>query len=248
MIAFEICVDTPDGITQARVAGADRIELCSALDFGGLTPGPGLLDTAKTMGLPAHAMVRPRGGSFICSSADRTAMLTDVRQLRRAGVAGVVVGAALPDGRLDMDFLAELKCEVGPLDVTLHRVFDLTPDPIAALEMAIELGATRILTSGQASKAGDGVDLIARLVRQAGGRIEIMAGGGVTAQAVPALIHAGVDAIHASCSTVEQAGGLMALGSRRLVDASKAAAIRHAIRSAEAETGAAKGPVHEDVA
>ena len=161
-------------------------------------------------------------------------MVNDVAVAKSAGVAGVVIGAAAPDGRLEAAVLARLVEAAAPLNVTLNRVFDLTPDPVEALETAIELGIRRVLTSGQAPAAGEGVDLIAELVKVAGDRIEIMAGGGVTPDTAPLLVAAGVGAIHASCSETVEANpslGRFGFGQWRETRADAVRALKAAMAS-----------------
>ncbi len=231
-IQIEICVDTPDGIAAALQGGADRIELCAGLGLGGLTPGPGLIEAAARASIPSHAMIRPRAGDFRADTADLRAMLADIRAVREAGLAGVVIGVAGADGRLDTDALARLVEASGPLHVTLHRVFDLTPDPLAALETAVELGIGRILTSGGKPTAPEGAEMIARLCEAAAGRIEIMAGSGVNAGNAAGLIAAGVDALHASCGTVEAADDPFQFGASRRTDSDRVAALGRAATQA----------------
>lgn len=213
---------------MAAAAGADRCELCAALDLGGLTPGPGLLAAARGARLPVHVMIRPRAGSFVASAADMDAMIADVAAVRDAGLAGIVVGVADPSGAPDLASLARLVAAAGPLDVTLHRVIDLAPDPLSAVEAAIRLGLRRILTSGGAPAAPDGAQVIAAMVRQAAGRIEIMAGGGVTPQAAPALLATGVDALHASCSGATDADAF-GFGRTRRTDPDAISALKRAM-------------------
>ncbi|PYE85676.1 copper homeostasis protein CutC [Pseudoroseicyclus aestuarii] len=233
--ALEICVDTPDGLAAALAGGADRIELCSALALGGLTPSAGLVAAAAGAGVPVRAMIRPRAGGFVLSPADLEVSLGDLRAMRAAGLEGVVLGAARADGSLDTEALARLREAAGPMAATLHRVFDLTPDPEAALEQAIDLGFDCILTSGQAPSAPAGAALIARLTERAQGRIAIMAGGGVTAQAAPALIETGAAWLHASCKgDDETAPALMALGAPARTDAARIEALRRAMTTTEA--------------
>ncbi|GGL61691.1 copper homeostasis protein CutC [Wenxinia marina] len=235
MTALEICVDTPEGIATAATAGADRIELCAALGLGGLTPSAGLIAAALAAEVPAHAMVRPRAGGFVLSEADLRAMLADVEAARRAGLAGVVIGAARPGGTLDADDLARLREAAGPMAVTLHRVIDLTPDPLEAVETAVSLCLDRILTSGQAPTAPEGAELIAAMVAQAAGRIEIMAGGGVTPASAQALLATGVDALHASCAVAADDGAPgIGLPASRLTDAAAIRALRAAMTEVRA--------------
>ena len=203
MVGLEVCVDTIDGLEQAVAAGAARIELCGPLAVGGTTPSVGLIEGARNCAVPVYAMIRPRDGDFVFSPADETAMLAEIRFVQAAGLAGVVLGASRPDGTLDRAMLARLSVAAGGLGRTLHRAFDLAPDPLEALETAIGLGFERVLTSGGSPRAVDGAAVLARLVRAAAGRIEIMAGSGITPENVAGLVGAcGVRAVHASCRSV----------------------------------------------
>jgi copper homeostasis protein len=195
---IEVCVDTPEGLALAARSGADRIELCAALALDGLTPGPGLVRLARGLPVPVMAMIRPRAGDFVFGPGDLRAALADIQHMREAGLAGVVLGASLPDGRLDLPALAAMVAAAAGLDLTLHRAFDLTPDPFAALEDAVSLGFSRILTSGQAPTAAEGAALLARLAKAARGRIGIMAGAGVRAADAARLAATGVSALHGS--------------------------------------------------
>lgn len=199
-IILEVCVDSPEGLEAAVKGGADRIELCSALDLGGLTPSPGLIAMARQMPVPVYAMIRPRAGIFCFSPLEETVMMAEIDAVREAGLAGIVIGAALPDNNLDMPLLARLVARAGNLGITLHRVFDLVPDLDKALEEAITLGAERILTSGAALKAADGLAVLKHLTVRAAGRISIMPGSGVDADnALTIATQTGVQEIHASC-------------------------------------------------
>lgn len=149
-------------------------------------------------------MIRPRAGAFVWSPAETTAMRHDIRAARNAGLAGVVLGASRPDHALDTETLATLMSETTGVTTTLHRCFDLTPDPFAALEQAIALGFHRILTSGQAPSAPQGIDLIARLHARADGRIIVLAGSGVTAANARIFTGLGLRELHASCSVAER--------------------------------------------
>jgi copper homeostasis protein len=129
-------------------------------------------------------------------------MADDIAAARAAGLAGVVIGASLPDGRLDRDALRVMKAAAGPMSVTLHRVFDLVPDFAGAVEMAVDLGFGRILTSGGAVVAPEGVEALRQIVSAAAGRIRIMPGAGITAANAAAMLARlpGVDEVHSSCS------------------------------------------------
>jgi len=198
---LEVCVDTPDGLGAALNGGADRIELCSALALSGLTPSPGLMRLAARQAKPAYAMIRPRAGDFCFGSDEIDVMRADIDAVREAGLPGVVLGASRSGGELDADALARLVEHAGGLGLTLHRAFDVAPDLEAALETAIGLGFERVLTSGGEATATAGADRLSALVDQAGERISIMAGSGVTPSNVRALVErTGVREVHGSFS------------------------------------------------
>ncbi|WP_322048968.1 copper homeostasis protein CutC [Paraburkholderia sp. J67] len=201
-VLLEVCVDSVDGLEAAIAGGADRIELCSALDLGGLTPTPGLIAAASRAPIPVYAMIRPHARSFVWTPADAAAMLADIDAVRAAKLAGVVLGAALPDGALDIELLETLqaRAQLHGLGATLHRVFDLVPDPARALEAAIALGFERVLTSGGAVRAEEGIVMLYALVRQAAGRIGILPGSGISADNAARIVQAaGAKEVHASC-------------------------------------------------
>ena len=198
-VALEVCVDTIEGL-RACIGRADRVELCAALSVGGLTPGPGLIAAARDCPVPVHAMIRPVAGGFDYGEDLVAACESEVRSIREAGLAGVVIGVTR-DGALDPAALARLVAAAGPLEVTLHRAVDLLDDAEAAVEIATDLGISRILTSGGAAQAVDGLPRIAAMVRASRDRVEIMAGSGITAEnAWRVLDETGVHALHASCA------------------------------------------------
>jgi copper homeostasis protein len=198
---LEICVDSAGCLAAAIEGGADRIELCSALSLGGLTPSPGLLSLAADAPVPVRAMIRPRAGGFVFDAEDLAVMRRDIAAVRAAGLAGVVIGAATRQGRLDMPALRELMEAAEGLAVTLHRVVDLLDDPLEAVNLAADLGVDTILTSGGVVTAEAGVARIAAMGQRAAGRVAIMAGGGVRAANVAPILDATeADAIHASCA------------------------------------------------
>ena len=234
-ILLEVCVDDPEGLRAAVAGGADRLELCAALALGGLTPSPGLVAAAARAGVPALAMVRPRAGGFVWTPAEVAAMQAEIAQLRAAGAGGVVIGASLPDGRLDGAVLARLLRAAEGLDVTLHRAVDLAPDPEEAVALALALGIPRILSSGGAPRAADGVARLARMMRAAAGRLVVMPGAGVAPETLPALAALPLAEVHASCSVPSPppeerlaALGLQPPGARR-TDAARVAAMRAAL-------------------
>ncbi|WP_336762664.1 copper homeostasis protein CutC [Asaia sp. VD9] len=200
MPTLEICVDDAEGLHSAAMTGPARIELCSALDLGGLTPGYGLVQQARSCAVPVFAMIRPRPGNFCFTAREEAQMLADIALMRDSGLAGVVLGAAHPDHTLDLRMLERLSAACGPMRRQLHRVVDLAPDPFAALDAAIALGFERVLSSGQASDAVKGAARLKAMHDYAEERIEIMAGSGVRPGNVVALMReTGVRAVHASC-------------------------------------------------
>ncbi|MDX5986089.1 copper homeostasis protein CutC [Sphingomonas echinoides] len=209
---LEVCVETVAGLEAALRGGADRIELCAALSVGGLTP-PGSLIRATASGpLPVHLLARPRAGGFRYNTAEQALIADDIRAAADAGLAGVVIGASAADRQLDTAVLARwvdhartLGQQRGAaLSLTLHRAFDLVPDPLAALEQAVALGFDRILTSGGEPRAIDGVTTLAALHRQAAGRIIILAGSGISVETAPALLATGITELHASCRSTRE--------------------------------------------
>ena len=197
---LEICVDDAAGLAAAISGGADRIELCSSLALGGLTPTPGLMALAATSPIPVYAMIRPRAGDFVFSQDDVATMEADIDAARSAGLSGVVLGATHPDGRLDTAILERLVTRASGLGLTLHRAFDLAPGFPAAIDTAIDLGFERILTSGGAPRAIDGRDALRTIIAHAAGRIAIMAGSGVTADNAEIFLALGLTDLHASAS------------------------------------------------
>lgn len=221
-VLLEVCVDTAAGLAAAVAGGADRVELCAALGVGGLTPSRGMMALAAGCGVPVHVLIRPRAGGFRYSQAEIAAMGADVAAARAAGLQGVVIGAAGADGRLELAVLARLVEAARGMAVTLNRVFDLVPDRVEALEAAIGLGCSRVLTSGGAATAADGAAEIGVLVARAAGRIGVLPAGGIRAGNVRALVEAtGVREVHASCgrrvaaAARERALGLAPAGARQ---------------------------------
>ena len=185
----EICVDSVAGVRAAQVAGAERAELCADLFEGGITPSRGTIRQARTVpGIGLQVIVRPRGGDFVFDDDEMAAMLADVATARQEGADGVVIGVLEADGRVDVARTRALMEAAGPLSVTFHRAFDMTPDPFAALDTLIGLGVDRILTSGQEASVLEGLPLIAELVRRAGDRVVIMPGGGITERNVARIL------------------------------------------------------------
>ncbi|CAL4101505.1 unnamed protein product, partial [Meganyctiphanes norvegica] len=197
---LEVCVDSVASAEAAAEGGAARIELCSALSEGGLTPTLGLLKTIKKrVRIPVFCMVRPRGGPMVYSSAEEEVMLSDARDLKYAGADGLVFGALTSQGNIHIEFCKSFREVAGDMPCTFHRAFDLLDEPLLALDTLIELGFTRILTSGGAVSAIAGTSTLFELHKIAGSRIIIMAGAGVRSSNVAALLaKTGVFECHAS--------------------------------------------------
>lgn len=195
---IEICVEGIDGLVAAQEAGADRVELCAALVEGGLTPSIGTVRAALAVAtIPFHVIVRPRGGDFLYSDLEHRSMLDDVAALRDVGVAGIVIGCLRADGTVDEERMTALTEAAGPLAVTCHRAFDMTRDPLEALEALIRCGVDRVLTSGQRDSAIEGADLLADLVERAGNRIIVMGCGALDADNIRNIQrHTGLSEMH----------------------------------------------------
>ncbi len=233
-IQLEVCVDDAAGLAAAIEGGADRIELCSALALGGLTPSAGLMAQASTAPIPVYAMIRPRAGDFVFSETEVAMMGVEIDAARAAGLAGVVLGANLADGRLDMATLQRLAARANGMGLTLHRAFDLTPDFQAALDSAVALGFERILTSGGAKTAPEGLEELVGIVKNAAGRISIMPGSGLTQATVGDLLdRLPVFEVHSSCSLAEPAqdSRAVALGFAPAVARKTSAALVAALKS-----------------
>ena len=205
---LEVCVDSTASALAARAGGADRLELCADLAVGGTTPSAALVWQVKAeTGLPVRALLRPRAGDFCYDRWELAQMEALAAELVAAGADGIVTGVLTPAGDLDLDAMQRICSSARkaarqagrPVVVTLHRAFDVCRDATLCLEGACELGLATILTSGQAASAWEGRALLARLRQQAAGRIEILAGAGVNARNIPALVReTGVTACHLS--------------------------------------------------
>jgi copper homeostasis protein len=233
-VLLEVCVEDAAGLAAAIEGGADRIELCSALALGGLTPSAGMMVLAAKAPVPVYAMIRPRPGNFIFDETEIDMMCVEIDAARAAGLAGVVLGANLADGRLDVATLERLVAQANGMGLTLHRAFDLVPDFSEALESAISLGFERILTSGGATTASDGAGQLADIVDRASGRISIMPGSGVTQAAVGELLaRLTVSEVHSSCSIAEpaQESRVVSLGFAPAVTRRTSAAVVAALKA-----------------
>ncbi len=207
-LQLEICANAFASALAAQAGGADRIELCENLGEGGCTPSFGTLSmTRDHLRIPLYVLIRPRAGDFLYDARETELMLRDVEQCRRLGCDGVVIGALDADGGVDLNVCRELIAAARGMGVTFHRAFDAARDPRQALEDIIALGCERVLTSGAATSAEQGGAAIAAAVRQSSGRIAVMAGAGISAGNVAALVAmTGVRQVHASARGTTRSG------------------------------------------
>jgi copper homeostasis protein len=178
--SLEICVDNVESAIDAQKAGAMRVELCNNLPEGGTTPGLGTIVAARNnIKIGLHVIIRPRGGDFLYSPLEYDIMRREIISCGESGVDGVVLGMLTRSGNIDVGRTAKLIELARPMSATFHRAFDMCSDPDKGLEDVIAAGADRLLTSGQKNKAEEGMELIGKLIRQAGKRITIMPGSGL---------------------------------------------------------------------
>ncbi|MFI5624253.1 copper homeostasis protein CutC [Nocardioides sp. NPDC051685] len=220
MTALEIAVTSVEGALTARSAGATRVELCSALEIGGVTPSQGLVEAVldEVGGVDAddgwqgvHVLVRPRPGGFGYSVAERQLLEREAEMILDAGADGIVIGALTPHGEPDVELVRALADAAAAYEatVTFHRAIDLCPDPVAAIR-ALDGVVDRVLTSGGAPAAAAGAATIAEMV--AVGAPDVLAGGGVTVDAIGTLAALGVEGVHLSAKRRVVAAGRVALG------------------------------------
>lgn len=198
---LEVCCGNRQSAINAAAAGAQRIELCRDLSVGGLTPShEDILYCKEHLPLQTFVLIRPRGGDFCYTDEEFDTILSDIAFCREHGIPGVVIGFLNEDLSVDVDKCRRALKEAGTMQVTFHRAFDRCKDWQVALEQIIDCGFHRILTSGQQPTAPQGADTLAAIVKQAQGRITILAGSGVGSDNVAELIHrTQVNEVHASC-------------------------------------------------
>jgi copper homeostasis protein len=188
-ILLEICCGSAEDAIEAAAGGADRVELCSALFLGGLTPSLGsLLQVKAQTKIPVIAMNRPRQAGFCYTPAEFAVMERDAELLLQNGADGIVFGILNTDGTIDVKRTRAIRDRIGKRQAVFHRAFDVTPDPFRALEELIDLGITRVLASGQKNSAPEGAELIRQLVERADGRIAVLPGAGITVDNVRLLL------------------------------------------------------------
>ena len=206
MITIEACVDSVASAIAAERGGAHRLELCASLAEGGTTPSLGMFrEVVTAVKIPVFPIIRPRGGDFVYTTREVAVMVQDIEILKMVGAACFSLGALTEDGELDWLTNKILIKACGKLPVTLHRAFDRTENLQASLEAAKSLGFRRVLTSGGESSAPKGVETLAQLVKQAGKRITIMAGAGITPDNAAELIRTSkVKEIHGTFSSEKE--------------------------------------------
>lgn len=203
---LEICTNSYQSALNAQKAGAHRIELCSELAVGGITPNYGLLEkVSRQLSIETFVLIRPRSGDFTYSDEEFEIMKTNIRLCKDLGFSGIVSGILHKDNSIDYVRTQELIELSKPMHFTFHRAFDCVPNPKESLQKLIDLGVETILTSGQQPKAEQGVSLLQKLQEIAGNELTILAGGEVNPENVLQFKKAGLKAIHASASIVTQA-------------------------------------------
>jgi len=204
-MTLEICASNYQSALNAQEASAHRIELCQELAIGGITPSYGLLkQVLDTLSIPVFVLIRPRSGNFTYSDAEFDIMKQNIQLCKDLGVSGIVSGVLNLDNTIDIERTKELIELSNPLSFTFHRAFDWTPKPVKAMYSLIEIGAERILTSGQQTSAEKGLELLVKLKDKAQNRINILPGGGINSNNASLFKANGFDEIHASASTIEQ--------------------------------------------
>ncbi|MDB6021063.1 MAG: hypothetical protein JWQ04_920 [Pedosphaera sp.] len=211
-IKLEICTASPEDCLTAEQSGADRVELNSALMLGGLTPSLGSLREALAITrIPIIVMIRPRAAGFGYSEAEFKVMQRDAEAALAEGAAGIAFGILTDKGAIDTKWCARICQLAAGRQIVFHRAFDVVPEPLAALDQLIELGVTRVMTSGQEANAYNGAANIASYLRHAAGRIEILPAGGINRFTVVDVVsRTGCDQVHASLSTVSKDRSVLA--------------------------------------
>ncbi len=203
-VLMEVCVDRLEDAVAAEAAGADRIELCGALELGGLTPSIGLVEAVlDATSLDVVAMIRPRAGGFEYDDEELSVAWRDAERFLTAGIHGLVFGALHPDGEVNTEACRTLVQLAPGKKTVFHRAFDYVPDPAIALDELIGCGVSRVLTSGRQATALAGAAMIREFQDRVGSRIEILPGGGIQAENVAEIVQrTGCNQVHLSGSTV----------------------------------------------
>jgi copper homeostasis protein len=219
-ILLEVCVGSAADVDAAIAAGADRVELCAALELGGLTPSIGLIEVVVARcPLPVIALLRPRAGGFAYDMAEFDTMLADMKRSIEAGVAGFAFGVLDQRGGVDAVRAREIVDRAAPLETVFHRAFDFIADQPAAIDKLIEVGCTRVLTSGGKPTAREGIQSIRRLIDHSAGRLQILPAGGIQAGHVLEIVRGtGCTQIHVGASRPSHDGSLRTAAQIQLQD------------------------------
>ena len=198
---LEVCANSYQSAINAEKAGAQRIELCSELSIGGITPSLGLLKKVMhNLSIPVQVLIRPRSGDFLYSNAEFDIMKENILQCKELGCAGIVSGVLCADNTIDIKRNRELIELSKPMSFTFHRAFDVVPKPKESLLQLINLGVNRLLSSGQKEKAEDGIDLLSELQKMAQNKLIILPGSGINPLNSSLFKTAGFTEIHSSAS------------------------------------------------
>lgn len=201
----EICANSFESAQAAQLAGANRIELCTELSVGGLTPSYGLLEkVVSELKIPAHVLIRPRSGNFTYSEEEFDVMLRDIAFCKEMGCAGIVSGFLTSENKIDIEKTKQLITASEGMEFTFHRAFDWVEKPLEELQQLINLKVNRLLSSGQKSSAIEGISLLEELLNNSKGEIEIMPGGGINIENALKFKEAGFKSIHLSATTKKQ--------------------------------------------
>jgi copper homeostasis protein len=227
---LEVCANSFQSAKNAQDAGAHRIELCENLEIGGVTPSQSLLkQVSEELNIPAFILIRPRGGDFVYSKNEFEVMKSNISLCKQLGFHGIVSGVLNTDLTIDIERTAELIALSKPLQFTFHRAFDELINPEESLEQLVNIGANRILTSGQEDTASEGIHLINTLNHLAKNRIIIMAGSGINADNALRFKSIGLKEIHGSASIQLTANNSDSLKPKTVSDVSKIKAILNAV-------------------
>jgi copper homeostasis protein len=207
---LEICANSYQSALNSEQAGAHRIELCSELNSGGITPSYGLIEKViSELSIETFVLIRPRSGNFVYSEAEFDIMKQDIIKCKSLGVNGIVSGVLMKDNTIDLERTKELISLAYPLPFTFHRAFDLISNPIEGIQQLIDLKVNRVLTSGQKNKALEGLTLLKDLKKKFSNQIIILPGSGINSKNVADFKKAGFIEAHASASiTIEESTAL----------------------------------------
>jgi len=247
---LEVCVDSAASAIAAERGGAQRVELCSDLLEGGITPSNGLLQVVRSrVSIPVHVIIRPRPGDFVYSDDEFECMRRDIEIARNEGANGVVLGLLKQGGVVDVERTGELVELARPVSCTYHRAFDMSANLDQALEDVCLTGADRILTSGGEQECLQGIPALARLVEASHGRVKIMAAGKIGVQNVATIIEqTGVSEIHAGLATpvsfVQQNSRVLSLGKAADREFQRTQVLEESVRSLVREISATAQGMH----